>query len=156
MDLENLNSTLTVLMRTISNPMTNSTLPVWCYMDYPREDVSVPRISITQTSGAVSQLGIGDATENTLGVMMETTYDLDVWVKQGTKSLANMGGTQLRDHIGDLVIQKILDNRSTICTSTNEIIDIQITGIVTQPFVDEFEWHRKTISIRITHLQSHI
>lgn len=168
MDQITLNSMLVSLFRQIECAVPSGTgSTFWCYMDYPREDVTVPRISVNQSGGGASQIGIGDITTpglGTLGVQMETTYDIDVWVKQGTSSTMptswgygtgkKAAGTQLRDIIGDLVIKKILDSRDSFCISG--IFDIEIIGVVTQPFVDEYEWLRKTISVRIMYIKSHV
>lgn len=165
MNLESLNGTIVVMLRELKNLSTGNpgTQDVWCYMDYPREDVSVPRISVTQSGGGMSPLAIGERIpNNTYGTQQETMYDIDIWVKQGTSltlpsgvpdSGLKKGGTQLRDYIGDLVISKILDKKRTICV--NDLVDIEISSIMTQPFVDDFEWLRKTITIRVIHIQTH-
>ena len=159
MNLEILNKTVVGWMRELPNPMSGSTTDIWCYVDYPRNDVNTPRISVSQSSGREMQAAIGDNYSNTLGVFEETNYDLDIWVKQSNSSpILSKAGTQLRDYIGDLVIQKIKNKRSSSIRSvdpTQDIIDIEIMGVVTQPFIDEFEFHRKTITIRITHVLTH-
>jgi len=168
MNLLTVNSILVSLFREIENPLPSPTgSTFWCYMDYPREDVTVPRISVSQVSCTESQIGVGDIippSSGTFGVLMTATYDIDVWVKQGTTVTApdswgygtgkKVSGTQLRDMIGDLVIKKVLNKRQWMFDNYS-IIDFQVTGVITQPFVDEFEWLRKTITIQLSWVQSH-
>ena len=159
MNLETLNKTVIGWMREIPNPVSGTTADIWCYSDYPRTDISAPRISVTQTGGNEAQAAIGDKYGNTLGVYIYTDYDLDIWVKLGTASTSlNKAGTQLRDYIGDLVLQKIKSKRKTTLRNADpslDIIDLQVTSVVTQPYMDEFEFNRKTITIRITHVLSY-
>jgi len=128
----------------------------WIYVDYPRLDAKMPRISLTLTSSIQRPAGIGanvGATGGTLGVYEESIFDIDVWVHRTNKvitSTPKRAGTSLRDYIADEIITLLLQQRSAL-NSSDEIIDIEKIGEIPIPYDEEKEIFRKTITIRVTH-----
>jgi len=123
----------------------------WVYADYPRMDATFPRISVTQTSGNLDEVGIGEWGNQMKGHFYSITYDIDIWVKVNDRATINSEtyvGTKLRDKYADLVLQTLTDNKDTL--RSNKIVDVEITGITTSPIDEENMLHRKTITIRVT------
>jgi len=127
----------------------------WIYSDYPRTDATFPRISVTQLSGSLDQIGIGEKTEQaTHGKLATIDYDIDVWVKVNDKTTYQSNtyvGTKLRDLYADLVIDTLSKNKDTFKT-TYGILDIEILSISTQPLEDDTQLHRKTVTVRLSFL----
>jgi len=129
----------------------------WIYVDYPRMDCKMPRISLTLTSSIQSPLGIGaevDATGGTLGVLEETVFDIDIWIHRTNKTTGLTpvrAGTSLRDFIADEIVSLFLSSRATFNAQSDEIIDVEKIGEMPIPYDEEKEIFRKTITIRVTH-----
>lgn len=114
-------------------------------------DATFPRISVTQTSGNLDEVGIGEWGNQMKGHFYSITYDIDIWVKVNDRATINSEtyvGTKLRDKYADLVLQTLTDNKDTL--RSNKIVDVEITGITTSPIDEENMLHRKTITIRVT------
>lgn len=131
----------------------------WIYVDYPRTDAKMPRISITLTSSAQRPAGIGAnvVTSGTFGIMEDTSFDIDIWIHRTNKTTGitpQRGGTSLRDWLGDEIVAVLLKQRATLKTS-DEILDIIIIGQSPQSYDEETELFQKTISISVTHVRKY-
>lgn len=150
MKLLDLTETLVeVLRNTIPNPHPSGN---WVYSDYPRRDVTFPRISITQVSGSLSEIGIGKWTENKKGELCTIDYDIDIWVKVGDRTIINNTtyvGTALRDKYAELVISSLQNSRESL-KAEKGILDIEFISVTSIPLDEENMLHRKTITIRVT------
>jgi len=131
----------------------------WVYVDYPRVDATFPRVSVTQISGNLLPIGIGDivyeGASNTLGLLFTVEYDIDIWTKPTNSATFNGSvykGTKLRDYIADDVIQTLTEGKETL-RSTYGIVDVEIVGMTTAPLDEENMILRKTISIRVTSIR---
>ena len=132
----------------------------WIYSDYPRMDVTFPRISVTQVSGSLSELGIGEYAEKmvisgstfTHGKLASIDYDIDVWVKVNDRATFNgtvYTGTKLRDYLAERVITELEKGKQSL-KDTYGIIDIEEMSVITIPLDEANMLHRKTITVRIT------
>lgn len=134
----------------------------WIYVDFPRPDAKMPRISLTLSSSPQRPAGIGaevGASGGTLGVYEETTFDIDIWVHRINKTTGitpKRAGTALRDYLGDQVVDVLLKKRAYLSgtISSNEIIDVEKIGEIPYPFDEETELFRKTITFTVTHLRT--
>lgn len=130
----------------------------WIYIDFPRPDAMMPRISITLTGSVQRPAGIGaevEKTGGTLGVWEESDFDIDIWVHRTNKTTGisqKRGGTALRDYLADHVVDVFLKKKASLC-NTYDIIDIEKTGEIPLPFDEDTELFRKTLRFRITHLR---
>ena len=128
----------------------------WIYIGYPRMDVTFPRISVTNIGGDLSPISIGEKVEltsGTFGLLSRLDYDIDVWVKVNDRATFNSTtyvGTKLRDYLADKVIQALENKKEEIKNSHEEIVDIEIRGITSQPLDEANMLHRKTISISVS------
>jgi hypothetical protein len=129
----------------------------WIYIDYPRDDASFPRISVTEISGALMPAGLGEQVEtadghNTLGMFFVTEYDIDVWVGIDDRATFNSivyTGTKLRDYLAEEVVTTLIEGKKDLREDSN-IIDIEIENIFSLPLDTEYNLHRKTITIKVT------
>ena len=124
----------------------------WIYSDYPRMDATFPRISVTQISGSLGEIGIGQWTEGKKGKLCTIDYDIDVWVKIEDRVVLDTltyVGTKLRDKYTDLIIQALEDLQETLKTSFG-ILDVEFENISSHTLDEEHMLHRKTITIRLT------
>lgn len=125
----------------------------WIYSDYPRTDATFPRISVTQTSGILEQIGIGEkVSEAYFGKLANMDYDIDIWVKVNDKTtyFGNVYvGTKLRDLYTDLIIDTLNKNKTSFKTNY-EVLDIEILSVVSSPLDEETQLHRKTITVRLS------
>jgi len=131
----------------------------WIYVDYPRLDATMPRISLTLTGSVQTPLGIGAemGVSNTLGVRETTTFDIDVFVHRTNRTTGispTRAGTSLRDYLGDQIIDVLLKKRGYL-TSTYGIEDIVILAQIPQPYDEETELFRKIITIQVTHIREY-
>ncbi len=129
----------------------------WIYVDYPRVDAKMPRISLTLTASGETPAGIGaEIAGGTLrGVYETTTFDLDIWVHRKNKTTGispTRGGTSLRDYIGDQLVDLLLGKRGSLASSY-EIIDIEKIGESVAPYDEDTELFRKTLTIQVTHVR---
>lgn len=130
----------------------------WIYVDYPRLDATMPRISVTLTSSIETPAAVGAEMGGTLGVYEETSFDIDIWVHRTNKTTGltpARGGTALRDYLADEVVDIILALRATLASTYPEIIDIQKVGESPHPYDEETELFRKTLTITVTHLRTY-
>jgi len=131
----------------------------WIYVDHPRVDAKMPRISLTLTSSVHSPAGIGAeiGSGGTLGVWENTTFEVEIWVHRKNKTTGlspQRGGTGLRDWLGDQVVGVFLAQRSVWAAAYN-IVDVEKIGEVPIPYDEDTELFRKIITIRITHLREY-
>lgn len=132
----------------------------WIYIDHPRVDAKMPRISLTLTSSVHRPAGIGaeiGGSGGTLGIWEETTFEVEIWVHRTNKTTGlspQRGGTALRDWLGDQIVDVFLTKRST-WASTYNIVDVEKIGEVPIPYDEETELFRKTITVRVTHLREY-
>ena len=164
MNLSELNNDIIAFLRTyITHPdPAHEATENWIYMDYPRLDIkNFPRISVTQTGGSGSQVGIGEqATSEEQGQYLTFGYDIDIWVKKGNvfsfgTPAIKLGGSALRDYLADLVVAEIFEYKQSIWKDTKGVIDITLDGISTSPFDEDFELFRKTLSFTFTVYRSY-
>jgi len=147
--LLNLTSTIVNLLRSnVPNPHPSGE---FIYADYPRMDATFPRISVTQVSGNVDTVGIGEWGPDKKADYYVLTYDIDIWV--GVKDRAMIDGetyvgTKLRDKYAEIVLRTLLDSKETL--RSNKVIDVDVVGISTLPLDEEYMLHRKTITVRFT------
>jgi len=145
MKLEELTSTLVEFLRTkLSDPLGKSR--TWIYPGYPRVDSTMPRISLINTGGTPTEIGIGDE-----GQLYDYTYDIDIWVKKGvtvTVGTEKYSGAKLREKISDDVMTAFLNNRKELFGKN--ILDVKITGPVSFPYDEENQIYRKTMSLIVT------
>jgi len=127
----------------------------WIYSDYPRMDATFPRISVTQITGSLIEIGIGECTEGgKKGKLCTLDYDIDIWVKVEDRAEipANSGtwyvGTKLRDKYSDLIVDSLEDVKASLKTSG--VLDIEFVNIGSNPLDEEYMLHRKTVTIRLT------
>lgn len=124
----------------------------WIYSDYPRTDATFPRISVTQITGTLDAIGIGEKTDNQKGKLATIDYDIDVWVKVNDRFVYNnvtYVGTKLRDLFADLIIDTLNKNKEDLKTQQG-ILDVEILSITTSPLDEETLLHRKTITVRLS------
>ena len=132
----------------------------WIYTDYPRMDATFPRISVTQSGGALTPAGIGDKISKIsesgstfdLGKIAEIDYDIDVWVKlndRATFDSVTYVGTKLRDFLAEKVI-RVLESEKGNLKNDYGILDIEEISMFTHPLDEDNLLHRKTITIRVT------
>lgn len=136
------------LRGTLPNPHASGN---WIYSDYPRMDATFPRISVSQTAGSLSEIGIGEWTEGTKGKLCTIDYDIDVWAKVEDRVTINTEiyvGTKLRDKYSDLIIDCLEDLKESL--KTQGILDIEFVNISSNPLDEEHMLHRKTITVRLT------
>lgn len=132
----------------------------WIYVDYPRLDAKMPRISLTLTSSPQRAFGIGadvEAGSGTLGVLEETVFDIDIWVHRTNKTTGlspQRGGTSLRDWLSDQVVTVLLKKRADLKTAKG-ILDIEKIGETPYPFDEDTELFRKTLTFRVTHIRTY-
>lgn len=159
MKIENLQRTLVNLLRTrMTGLKTNlGQTGEWIYIDYPRLNAKMPRISLTLTGSAETPSGIGAeiGSGGTLGVNEETLFDIDIWVHRTNKTTGlspNRGGTSLRDFLGDEVVTIFLEERGNLAKDYG-ILDIEKIGEYVHPYDEENELFRKTLTFRVTHIR---
>lgn len=129
----------------------------WIYVDYPRLDAKMPRISLTLTSSTERPAAIGAQVGNTLGVYEETLFDIDIWIHRKNKTTGlspTRGGTALRDFLADEIVDVCLKKRESLAADYG-ILDIEKTGEFVHPFDESTELFRKTITIRVTHMREY-
>lgn len=128
------------------------------YVDYPRLDARMPRISLSLTSSVETPIGIGAEIESSsnLGVLETTIFDIDIWVHRENKTTSTpvRGGTSLRDYLGDEVVSILLQKRGDF-QRIHGILDIEKTGESIQPYDEDNELFRKTITITVTHVRQY-
>jgi len=133
----------------------------WIYVDYPRLDATMPRISLTQTGSPQRPAAVGGHMGHgggTMAVYEETDFDIDIWVHRTNKTTGltpKRGGTSLRDYLADQVVDVILKKRASLVNAHEDIIDIEKTGGNPHPYDEEHEIFQKTIRIRVTHLRTY-
>lgn len=159
MKIEDLERTLIGVLRTGTSgtiaPYIGQT-GEFIYVDYPRLDATMPRISLTLASSAQSPAGIGAnvALSSTLGVWEATSFDIDIWVHRSNKTSSPVkGGTSLRDYLGDTIVDILLGAKNTL--RSYGIVDIEKTGETVSPYDEDNELFRKTITILVTHLRTY-
>jgi hypothetical protein len=123
-------------------------------------DVTFPRISVTQSSGVLNPVAIGEATDmlpsGTLNraMLAEFTFDIDIWVKLNDRFVDPQGnlfvGTKLRDRYAQDVITALEQVKPIWAALPDPIIDVEIIGIAVTPLEDEMMLHRKTVTVKIT------
>lgn len=159
MKIEQLQRELINLLRdNISNPCGYT--GHWIFVGYPRTDAKMPRISLTLTSSPQRPVAIGAEinVSNTLGVMEETTFDIDIWVHRTNKTTGispKRGGNALVAYLADQVVDVILEKRNFMRT-TYDLLDMEKVGEVIHPYDEENELFRKTINLRVIHLRSYL
>ena len=151
MKLLELNTALVNLLRdNVPNPHTSGQ---WIYISYPRMDATFPRISVTQILGSLSPIGIGEySTSSSKSMLATVEYDIDIWVKRTnrfTYESTTYVGTKLRDFLAEKVIQTLIEKKQEL-KENYEIIDVEVVGFSSHPLDEEYELHRKTITIRVT------
>lgn len=129
----------------------------WIYVDFPRKDAKMPRISVTLTSSPETPAAIGGSvgeTGGTLGIWEVTTIDVDIWVHRTNKVTGppKRAGTRLRDYIADEIVDVFLQKRGEWCRDY-DISDVEKLNEYPHAFDPDTELFRKTISFRITHLR---
>jgi len=115
-------------------------------------DATFPRISVTQISASISELGIGENIGQTTGRLVSIDYDIDIWIKISDRFIINgttYVGTALRDKYADLVLEA-LEALKPQWKAEDGIVDVEIANIATEALDEENELHRKTITIRVT------
>lgn len=133
----------------------------WIYVDYPRLDATMPRISVTLTGSPQSPAAIGAQMGHgggTLAVMEETSFDIDIWVHRTNKTTGltpTRGGTSLRDFLADQVVDVILKQRENLVNNYKDLLDLEKTGEMPHPYDEDREIFRKTVTIRVTHLRTY-
>lgn len=133
----------------------------WIFIDYPRLDATMPRISLTQTGSPQRPAAIGGYmghSGGTMAVYEETDFDIDIWVHRKNKTTGltpKRGGTSLREYLADQVIDVILKQRASLVQSNEDIIDIEKTGENPHPYDEDHEIFQKTVRIRVTHLRTY-
>jgi len=128
----------------------------WIYVDYPRLDAKMPRISLTLISSMQRPASVGgdfDLGGGTLAVYEESLFEIDVWVHRTNKmtSPIKRAGTALRDYLGDEIVDVLLKQRKVLAQSNSGLIDIEKTGESNQAYDEDREIFRKTIVVRVTH-----
>lgn len=159
MKIETLERTLVSLLRTELLTLKGQIgqTSEFIYVDYPRLDAKMPRISLTLSSSRESAAGIGAEINqpSTLGVMEETFFDIDIWVHRINKmtSPVKRGGTALRDYMGDEVVTVLLEKRKDL--SNQGIFDVEKVGEIVYPYDEDTELFRKTLTFRVTHTREY-
>ena len=131
----------------------------WIYVDYPRLDATMPRLSVTLTNSPSSSAAIGDEFNvggGTLTLEEHASFDIDVWVHKTNKTTGLTpvrGGTSLRDYLADQVVTVILKQRAVLVQANSDLIDIEKTDEYPYLYDEDREIFRKTISIRVTYLR---
>lgn len=124
------------------------------YVDYPRQDATFPRISVSQAGHSTNPGGIGELGPEGKGEYQSTSYDIDIWVQKGNALQVEVlpapkhAGTALRDRIGDDIIQVLMNGKKYLRT-TYQIYDLEIVSTLTIPYMDAYEIFRRTITIRV-------
>lgn len=132
----------------------------WIYVDYPRLDAKMPRISVTLMGSDQTPAAIGANIESgggTLGVWEASVFEIGIWVHRTNKTTGltpKRGGTSLRDYLGDQVVDVFLKKKSE-WAKNYDIIDIEKIGETPIPYDEDTELFRKTITFRITHLREY-
>ena len=125
----------------------------WIYSDYPRYDATFPRISVTQNTGSLVDIAIGEALdEGQTGQLAVIEYDIDVWVKvddRMTVGVSTYVGTKVREYLADQVIVKMCGAKAYFKAQYG-VLDIEITSINTVPLDEDNMIHRKTIGVKFT------
>lgn len=123
------------------------------YIDYPRLDAKMPRISLSLTGSIQRPAAIGanvDLTGGTLAVYEEATFEIGIFVHR-TNATTNLSpkrkGTSLRDYLGDQVVDVLLKQRKVLFSQG--ILDIEKIGETSFPFDEETELFVKTITFRV-------
>lgn len=130
----------------------------WIYVDWPRTDAKMPRISVTLVDSVQTPAGIGGETElssGTLGIWEETTVEIGIWVHRTNKTTGvtpKRAGTSLRDYLGDQVVDVFLRKKRDWARDYG-IIDVEKISETPYPYDEDLELFRKTITFRITHLR---
>lgn len=159
MKLVELTDTLVSLLRSeIPSPHSSGN---WIYSDYPRMDATFPRISLTQTAGALTAVAIGECTDSgKTGELMSISFDIDIWVKVTDKytntatPAVTYVGSKLREYYADLILSAFEAEKETLRTD-HGIIDIGVNNISTSALDEEHLLHRKTITIEVTFVWEH-
>jgi hypothetical protein len=159
MNIKTLTEALVTLLRNNMPAVTNPAGFNWnnkIFPDFPRNDISVestPRISVTQRSNTDNPIGIGDQGLSGKQRMVSTIFDIDAWVKKGSTIVTADGtftATNMRDYLSDKVYQIMLDQKDDLKTSIGTI-DVEILDVISQPYMDQYEFFRKTVKIRVTY-----
>lgn len=163
MNIESLNRAIVDFLRT-NLPNYGGTID-WSksiYVDYPRQDATFPRISVSQSSHSTNPGGIGEMGPEGRGEYQYTNYDIDIWVQKGNALQVDPipappapappkhAGTALRDRIGDDVIQILMNGKQSLKTTYN-IFDLDIASTSTIPYMDSYEIFRRTITIKVSY-----
>jgi len=154
-----------LLVTTLRNKLSSEKTAVsqtseWIYVDFPRLDAKMPRISVTLASSPSRPAGIGanvDSGSGTFGIFEETTFDIDIWVHRTNKTTGispKRAGTSLRDWLGDRIVDVLMKERDNL-KSSDGILDIEKIGETPFPFDEEKEIFRKTITFRITYIRTY-
>lgn len=102
----------------------------WIYPQFPRlEDVTLPRISITQIGPSQIDLTVGAS-----NILYEFTEQIDIWTDRSASYTFKgepCSGPKLRDFIADELVEAIKDKRLWIPNT----LDMRITTMV--PSVEE-------------------
>jgi len=124
----------------------------WIQPDYPRLDATFPRISIHQADLDQSELAIGRRIDDTSkGDRLSIFFEINIWVKIGelfTIGSDKKGGNELREYLGDQVIDAISKNKETFC-SQNTLDDMIITTARSLPFDPDTRLYQKSVLLEM-------
>jgi len=122
----------------------------WIYPDYPREDATMPRISVFYVGGFESRRGIGEQFDATTKKrMFVASHQIDIWIKKGDVWKVDgtkISGGKLLDVIADDVLDALVKNKEWLYRAFN-IHDLIVSSSRDWGYDEDTQLYRKTITI---------
>jgi len=122
----------------------------WIFPDYPREDATMPRISVLQTGATRTDIQIGGG-----GWRFVHVFEIGIW----TNSRAEMTyqgikykGSRLREWLADQVLDAFVSYKSqAISMIDGSVRDIIVSSTRTSPYIPTMDVYGKTLTVEVQH-----
>lgn len=123
----------------------------WIFPDYPREDATMPRISVYHTGTARTEIGMGDQ-----GSRFIVTFEIGIWTNSRTTAIIKLDsksdkkkGSELREYLGDLVMDTFIEKRQYLM-DTYGFVDARVVGTTIVPYDPSTDLYNKRILVELT------
>ncbi len=116
----------------------------WIYPQRPRQDTTMPRISITHASTSRVEIGVGD-----IGSRVDAVFEIGIWCDSRftiTVDETDIKGNRLMEYIGDKVMDLFINKRKFLKDEYG-FLDALIVGTSLTPYNPGTDLYHKSIFV---------